>query len=554
MRALSSTLLILSALSLPLGRGSAQRVLGPGPDAYTLPRGTIRTTVSGDHGMDRGRWNDGVKEALGAGFSTSQFGAAHSLAVRMLNDEFSFLGVNGLNASLGATRLDLRQRIFTTRFGMEYGLFEWLTVGVEAPLVRTRAEAALRLRGDSGLATAGMNPIRYGSGVAATNTATIQAYVQAASALGARRDDCVANAAAHPECADILAESSDVSALIALTNSFALGLTDIYGTGGSALGLPFVPMQNSTGETLLRGRADSMRTAFTRYGVTQITATTGFPLGAQTPLTAAQLAEMVTTSLAGFDARPMTKTARQQVGDIDFSVRARLFDSFDSYDHATAGAVRTAGLRVRQSIGLTFRLGTGYPDLPENFIDLGTGTGVNAIVIRSFTDLAFNERLWTTLTVGWARGTPHTRTLRVPSQAAIDWLEASREADVDIVPASVLELGVAPRWHLNDYFTVGGEWRWRSKGEDAHTFADAPASHPIWMSMAALDAKSALDEQRLAWTLSFSTLTAVSDGRIGLPLEIGFTHDQSVSSSAGILPRRWTDRLQVRYYTRFRGR
>ena len=38
MRALSSTLLVLLATALPLGRSEAQRVFGPGPDAYTLPR------------------------------------------------------------------------------------------------------------------------------------------------------------------------------------------------------------------------------------------------------------------------------------------------------------------------------------------------------------------------------------------------------------------------------------------------------------------------------------------------------------------------------------
>jgi hypothetical protein len=558
MRALSSTLLFLTAAALPFGNAAAQRVLGPGDDAYTLPRGTVRTTLSGDHGIHRDRWNDGVLESLGAGFGTLQFGSAQSAAVFALNAELAILGVNGLNASLGATRLDLRQRVFTTRFGVEVGVLDWLTVGVDAPFVRTRAEAALRLRGDSGLATAGLNPIHYGTGVAGTNTATIQAYVQAATSLGSRRDDCVANAAAHPECPEILAEAAEVDALIALSTGFAAGLTRTYGTGGASLGLPFVPMAGSPGETALLGRVDSLRTAFTRYGVTEITPTTGLPLGAQTPLTAAQLAAMVGTGFAGaggYGARPMTRTARQQIGDVDLTLRARLFDSFA---RIPAEGPVPSRFGVRQTVGVTFRLGTGFPDVPDNLIDLGTGSGVNAVALRSFTDIAFNDRLWATVTVGVARAGPHSRRLRVPSQPGIEWLEEWRTRNVNITPASVLEVGVAPRWHLSDYLTVGGEWRWRAKGEDAHEVVGVVAplafTYPFLLNAAALDADSDWDEQRLAWTVSYSTLAAFSRGRIGLPFEVGFTHEQSVASGAGIIPRRWTDRLQVRYYARFRGR
>jgi hypothetical protein len=146
----------------------------------------------------------------------------------------------------------------------------------------------------------------------------------------------------------------------------------------------------------------------------------------------------------------------------------------------------------------------------------------------------------------------------VPSQPGIEWLEEWRTRNVNITPASVLEVGVAPRWHLSDYLTVGGEWRWRAKGEDAHEVVGVVAplafTYPFLLNAAALDADSDWDEQRLAWTVSYSTLAAFSRGRIGLPFEVGFTHEQSVASGAGIIPRRWTDRLQVRYYARFRGR
>jgi hypothetical protein len=560
MRALlpSSVLLLLCA-ALPLERGAAQRVMGPGPDAYTLPAGAMRITLSGDHGINRERWNDGTREQLGAGFSTTEFGPTHNAALVALTSYFADLGVNGVTPSLGSVRLDLRQRAFTTRFGFEIGFYDWLTLGVDVPYVRTRAEAALRLRGDSGIATAGVNPIYYGTAVAANNATVIGAYSGAATALTTRRNDCQANAGAHAECPDILAELTDVNALIALTNTFSTQLATTYGIGPALPGLPFLPMAGSEAELTLLDRVDSLRTAFTRYGVTQITPTTTLPLAAQHALTAAQLAAMVDAGFGGhggFGARPMTKAARQELGDVDLSARFRVFDSFTA---RATGADTTGRIGLRQSFGVTYRIGSGHPDLPYNFIDLGTGTGLNAIALRSYTDVLITDRLAATVTLGWSQADEHVRTLRVPSVAGIQWLESFRERNVMITPASVLEIGLAPRWRVNEYLAIGAQWTYRAKGEDAHAVpqpgvATSPLLEPVTLSSAALDATSDLSEHRVAWTLNYSTLTAARGDRARLPIEIGFTHEQSVASGTGILPRTWTDRLQIRYYARFLDR
>lgn len=527
---------------------SAQRVLGPGTDAVTIPRGVLRTTIAVDNVIHRGRWNDGRAEDLGAGFTIGGLAAPHLSWLGTLDSEFGALGVSGLNATLGETNLALRQRLAVTRLGMEFGLTDWLTMSVDAPFVRARAEAQLRARGDSGIATAGLNPLFVGSGVPAANRATIDAYAGAATSLSTRRDDCIANAAAHPECAEILAEGAQVDALIALTQQFATALTNVYGAqslgGGTDGGLPFVPLAGSPAEQFLLGRVDSLRTAFTRYGVGDIS-TTGLPLGAQTPLSAEQLAALVSDPVNGYGARPMTRSNRQDLGDVDVGVRLRLFDSFRD-DSARFAAT---GFGLRQTIGVTYRLGGGMPDLPDNFIDLGTGSGHDALAVRSFTDVIVNQRFWTTVMVGWARGMNHERDLRVPDVPGIEWLEAWRQATVQIEPGSVIEARLAPRFVLNDYFAFGSEWRWRSKAEDRHAL---PAGS--FLIADALNAQSAWDEHRFAWTVSYSTLEAQSRGKSKRGIEIGYTHEQSVGSSQGIVPRRWEDRVQIRVYSRLFGR
>ncbi len=528
-------------------------MLGPGPEAVTIPRGTLRTTILSESILHRGRWNNGQAEELGGGFSGA-LAAPHLSWLGALDQQVAALGVTGLNASLGETSLTLRQRLAVTHLGFEYGITNRLTLSVDAPFVRSRVESLLRARGDSGLATAGLNPYFIGTGVPLINRNTIDRYTSAATSLTARRTACLGNAGALPECATILAEAAQVNALISGAQQFATGLATTYGAQGLGDGLPFVPMAGSTAEQLLLQRIDAFRTDFSRYGVTDITPTTGLPVGAQTPLTSEQLAALVTDPSLGFGAQPMTRTSRQDLGDIDIGVRLNVYDDFAGDSARLAANSRG----IRQTVGVIFRVGGGNFDLPDNFVDLGTGSGHSAISVRSYTDLVLNDRFYTTVTLGWARGFSHDRDLRIPDFAGVEWLEAWRTARVTVEPGQVLEMRVAPRWVINSYFSIGGEWRWRAKGENRHTIATdglaTPPPNAVPLTPNALNSQSDWNEQRWAWHVSYSTLSAEARGRTKVPLEIGYTHDQSIASSVGIFPRRWEDRVQIRYYTRFLGR
>jgi hypothetical protein len=311
-------------------------------------------------------------------------------------------------------------------------------------------------------------------------------------------------------------------------------------------------MAGSAGESALTTRADSMRAAFERYGVTAIDSNAMLPLGAQTPLNATDLALMVGAGFVnggGFGAKPMTRTAFQQIGDVDLMARIRVYDRL---------ADTTAALAVLQTVGLMYRFGAGYPDAPDNFIDLGTGTGANGIAIRSFTDVRLRERLYATVTLGYLRLDPYRRTLRVPFTSEQAWIEEGLTYTVRIDPGATVEIGIAPRWQVTDHFLVSAEWRRRDKAADV-----VPGSgHSPLLSYGELFAPQpagiagtrAWDENRFGWSVSYSTLADVEAGRSRLPIEVGYVHEQTVSNSAGIVPQRFTDRIQIRYYTRFLGR
>jgi len=530
----------------------AQRVLGPTLDAKTLQRGTLRTMVQSENVLLNGRWNDGTAESLGAGLSTNLNGSV----VGSIAEVDAFLaGLNRADAvsSLGRSRVDLRQRFAVTRLGFEYGLSDRITLSAQAPFVRARAEAQLRL--DAADASAGLNPLRQGSGVAAANRAVVDAYTNAVQSLTQRRDDCVGNAGAHPECGTILAEATQVDLAITRGSQLAAAFVGIYGAQGLGDGERYVPMATSIPHVALMGIGIFLQNDFERWGVTDVTDLTGFPAAATAPITASELEALIAASDSGANAHIPARSSRQNLGDVDLGITIKLFDAFaDDSARLAAGS-----FGVRQSLRLTYRLGGGHFDLPDDLIDLGTGSGHDAIALHSMTDVVFNEKWWATLGVGFVRPATHERDIRLPLVAGVDLLGLERQTRVRITPANVIELRVAPRWSLNDYFGVGGEWRFRTRGRDKITdLSPAPVAAPVASTVSygdgALNAPSNSNEQRWAWTLAYSTISSHARGKAGLPLEIGYTHEQSVSSSRGIVPRRWEDRIQIRYYTRLFGR
>lgn len=546
----------LAALAAIPAAAEAQRVLGPTLDATTLRRGTLRTMILSENILLNGRWNAGRAEPLGGGLSAN-LGPDDFANLAEIRDLIGALGIADVNPSLGSTRVNLRQRLAITRLGFDYGLTDRVMLRVQAPFVRVRSEGQVRFDGTA--ASTGINPALAplpGSTVASSNRAVVDAYANAVSALTTRRDNCAANAGSHPQCGSIIAEAALVNATIARATQFASALTTIYGAQGLGSGLAYVPLAGSSLEAMLSGIGIGLRDNFTRWGVTNVTASTGLPLGAQVPLTA-EAARLLLNSPSpeGYGAEDIGKSSRQDLGDIDVGVTMNLFDSF-----AGDSARRAANsFGIRQSVGLTYRLGGGNFDIPDNFIDLGTGSGHDAIALQSITDVIISEKWWATVGLGWARGAVHERILRVPLVNGVDLIRADRQVPVRITPANMLELRVAPRWNVNDYFGIGAEWRFRTRGEDEVTAIGLPGIVPpagasINFGDGAMNTPSNSNEHRWAWTVGYSTLAAESRGKAGLPIEIGYTHEQSVASNRGVVPRRWEDRIQIRYYTRFLGR
>jgi hypothetical protein len=522
-------------------------------DAATLPAGSIRITLGGTHRTQRDRYRDGILEPLGAPLTAAALGPSHFPLLGTIETEVRALGLPAFAASLGTSRLDARQRLFVTPLAVEYGLTRWLTLGARTSLVRTKAEALFRIRGDSGRATLGPNPIFIGSSVPASNLATINTYFSASGSLFTRRDACLANAGANPDCPTILAELAQVNALISGTSAFATGLSLVYGAGSSS-GMPYVPLEGSPAELALLARVDSIRTALERYGVTDVTATTGLPLGAQAPLAAADLATLVTDPQGGFGAKPITQGGLTAIGDVDLSALLLLHDGLRC--SGTAPCQRR-GFALRQSVLVQYQLGTGTHPRSDRLLDQGTGSGFDALTLRSTTEVALGPRFGGTISVGATTFQADDVRMRVPSVAFPGYLEAWRDTLVTVTPGLTVDLGVSPRMRLGESFTIGGDWRLVVQQEGRHEISGTvtdPFGALVALSGAALDSLSRSTAQFAGLSIGYSMLPALARGLRRPPVELQFTHQQVLFGHEGIVVKQWEDRVTVRYYTRLRGR
>jgi hypothetical protein len=531
--------------------GTVHRLAAAADSAATLPRGTFRIGFAGSHSAARDRYVDGKLEGLGGPLTSAALGPSRFSLLGSIEDEVQGLGIPAFAASLGASRLDARQRLFVTPLAIEYGLSDRLTIGVSSSLVRTRAEVQFRLDGTG--ATLGRNPIALGSGVAAANGATVDAYATAWTGLVTRRDDCIANAGSHPECPTILAELADVDLLIDRTTDFADRIAFLYGTP-TVPGSPYVPLAGSAAEDGLVTRLDSLRAALERYGITTITPTTGLPLGAQTPLSAEDLVALVRDPVRGFGAKALEKGGLTAMGDVHFTATYRLFDGLTCRDGTDCVAPSRG---IRQALRFDYSLSTGARKRADRLLDQGTGAGFDAITLRSLTDVALNRWLSGSIALGATAYVAGEVRMRVPTVPAANFLESWREAIVPVAPGTRLELGLTPAVRIHENLVVGLNWQWLRQAASKHDI-DSAAADPRGavhlLNGSALGAMSAWSEQRAGFSATYSMLPAIARGLRRMPIDINFTHAQTLFGYRGVVVKRWEDRVMIRYYTRLRER
>ena len=110
-----------------------------------------------------------------------------------------------------------------------------------------------------------------------------------------------------------------------------------------------------------------------------------------------------------------------------------------------------------------------------------------------------------------------------------------------------LELEVAPRLSIGQFFGLSAAYLVRRWGADRYEGSD-PASQAPLMSDGAMPSRTM---HAAAFGASFSTLASYTRGRSRVPAEVIYSHTMPVAGSGGTVPSSTSDRLELRVYTGF---
>ena len=547
----AAALALIAVCGVP---ATAQRVLGVGDDATVLPRGVFRFQTLGQwtssnerYGKDTPGRPDGTLEPLGIDFTLDTIGVRQFPNLASLQAGIQQLTGNpNWNATLGNSRLNLRDRVNASTLVLEAGLTKRISIGIRIPYLITSASAFFNVNTTRTEGNLGFNPGLGNAAAAAQNASMLAQFLQDSTNLRNALDNCQANPGA-PGCPQLNAQSANANSLIALATTFARGVNGVYTTSN------FVPVAGTDAQLAIEARVAAFRALYQQFGGSTI-AITG-PFASQNRLTVTDVRQILTQGAYGISADPLTSTGHSHFGDIDLEGKLLVYESFGG---SAKARMSPSGLNFRTAIGGTFRLPTAQVESPDNFIDIGTGRGAKAVEGRWFGDILIGSRFWQSFVVRFDKPFADDQEMRIIDLPNDVLAPIYRRQLVHRALGSAVEFETTPRIALNDFFSISGQYVYRHKAQDHYTGAfTIPAAitglSDITLDASTLDLETETREHRLGGGVAFSNLYAFDQGKAKIPFEVTYLHWQTVSGSGGNQPKLFTDQVQLRVYARIFG-
>lgn len=536
------------------GNAGAQRVLGPGDDAAVLPAGVFRLRILEQwaafdqrFGKDTRGYADGALEPLGVDFTLDTIGIVQFPDLAGVQAGLrSLTGMPTFGVSLGNTFVKLRDRVTAIPFVFEVGLTKRLSLGLQVPYVQTHSNVFFDVNTKNGLkGNVGFNPALAVSAALAQDTAIVNQFGRAAATLSASLAACAGSAA--PQCAALNANRAQATGLVSASTAFASGISQIYTVS------PFVPIVGTEAQLAIEARVAAFKANYAAFGVNAITGTG--PFAAQNRLTVTDAQTILTASKFGIAAAPLETTNRSHIGDIDFGGKLSLFDSFDAN---TEKRMSPQGLNLRLAVGGIVRLPTGQIESADNFIDIGTSRKAFALEGRIFSDVLVGSHFWQSFIVRFSHPLADKETMRIVDLPNLELAPLYRRQQVNRALGNTVEFETSPRFVVNDFFAVMGQYIYRHHNEDKYTgtFAIPGAVTgfgDISINAATLNLETEQIEHRFGAGAAWSNLYAFEQGKAKIPFEVTFLHQQTTKGSGGNQPKFFIDQIQLRLYARIFG-
>ncbi|MGY8777483.1 MAG: hypothetical protein ACKVIN_05100 [Longimicrobiales bacterium] len=535
-------------------------------DQTMVPRGRIRlqahpTFESWDTRF--GRLADGskTKERLGDDLtdptSLTLFPGMPSLQniIRDVTGDGAYLPV------LGTTDGRITQDITKVDWGLEIGVFDWLTVGAVLPWVRPRTALDVHFVPDTENGNLGLNPTI----TAPASVTTFLGSTMSADASSAMNAATICSGGLTPACAT-------AQALAQRAREFNTSMTGAYGA------TPFFPFASSPSGLALQQAATILSADLIAAGMlglqpmalgTDLLSTEGFPL-------------LPAVAGSGIDAAALeTRPGIYAMGDVELSARVRLLDNLtprwtgpiesgesragsgsdrgpeseastttNEFIEPREGAVRPSegGIGYRVVGSFIARLPTGSPDHVDILQDHGTGQGQLDLEGGLFATLLFSPRIGLSIGGRYAvqRSTSLTKRVAPPELAMPP---ASTRTEVMWTPGTYVTIEAAPTLHLSDALTISGEYRFFHKGRDQF---DLISPDPD-LDATVLEVESGVTMHQVGGGLRYDTVTPWMLGEAPRPMEIHLRLLTTIEGSGGHVPESTRIEAGIRLFKRFWG-
>lgn len=456
-------------------------------------------------------------EPLGFDFSDTAVGTRLFPGLEALEQSLeTATGGAVLPVNLGASMVVLTQDVVRVPMRIDLGIFDWLSIGGMVPFTRRRAEVATSFRGAG--ANVGLTP-------SSSDPSAVSNFLGSLALAEADLASMVDGlCGADPSSSSCLGASS----LLAEGQEFRQALT------GALISHGVFPLDGSSTGSALQARVVALLNAHQAVGVTSFPST--MPLATQV-LTEEDYLALITEPAYGVAGAPFrTWRGPWEMGDTEIYANARIWANPPRSDSATG----PPGLVYEVGAGLLARFGVGSTDLPDNFLDIGSGDGQDDVEVRLFGGLRGQGRwgLWGDVRYGVQGSTTVVRRISAPDRVFAPAISAQF---LRWTPGNYLQISLTPRYHLTPDLALALDFRRFSKGEDTYEalFPDPDGITVAGYDPRVLELETEQSLMEIGGGVIFSTVRSGN----GRPMEVRFLYRKAVSGSGGMT--RKTSRIEV---------
>jgi hypothetical protein len=525
----------------------AQVYLSHTDDAAPVPKGVLRVKVTTGWTRFDERFTPTGRRPLGDDIATDSIGPRlFPLLTPVEQGLQSLTNDPGTRLTFGRLAAKSDVRIVTTPFALEYGLTRRLSLGVIVPLVQTRRSIQFHVNLDSlgridSAGNVGFVPVRLRRQAASANATVFQGFQRAADSLAILISRCPSNPAAAA-CATVLANTSDADATRLAALQFAAAVKAALGTDSASAYV--APRSNSDLAAKIRDQRTLLNARVQKYlgasaGASSDVFNTASPFS-YIDLQGRNGEQGLLQSPLGGGLDSIQTTNKLVFNGFTISAQYLLFDNFQ-FDTLPVKEIQT-----RILVGGAFRYEPVFPDSVNRLggIPLGDGHGIE---LRSAMDVVAG-RFGSTIAVRFVTSLP--RTLEGPVLGDPEaFFVAPAFGPVTRTAGTIVAMDFTPRLLLGDWFALDGHYGFERKG--ATTYEVGPPTVACASCLPFSPSTDARTSQRVGVGFRYSTADAYLRGKAKTPIEVSFTHLETISGDPGV-PRVFRDQIQLRLFINVR--